>query len=399
MRIEGKMGPVKEKVRSIMKTVYCLVRGAVFIAGFLLAVALLAVPTLAASKVLPNIPAYTSGDATCAPPPTWLAAMQMPATVVGNGVAHFDPKTMQEPPLFSSPLGSVPTYVWWYGCAPTAGGMLIGYWDSQPGFGNLYEGDASVWGGDGGSGTRRMVASTAHISAGSENGHEYGDWHNSTLYPTHEANPDCIADFMKTVDGGAYVPEISAGIKAYAEWDDPTTATNEAYPANSSYALVDYYTHGTFTYEDFKSEIDAGRPMLLGLDTNAPAPYSGWVGHAVLGFGYQDDMFELKIPTNPAKTEDVTVPGFAVMDTWDAGTIYQSDWVDWSDNTVDPFIDGDGVEWWPFLDKTLTKGYSHADRWDWVVSEGIFFEVVPEPATMGLMLIGLGGIVLHRRKR
>ena len=94
--------------------------------------------------------------------------------------------------LGSNPISGVPTYEWYYGCGPTTGGMLIGTWDGRPGYGNLFDGDASVET----PATRAMIASDAHIVSGSENGYTYGDWHNSASYPNHEANPDCIADFM-----------------------------------------------------------------------------------------------------------------------------------------------------------------------------------------------------------
>jgi len=63
-------------------------------------------------------------------------------------------------------LMGVPEYQWFHGCSPTAGGMLFGYWDSKPGYGNLFDGDASTWWGndDGSTGTKRMVASQEFIT-------------------------------------------------------------------------------------------------------------------------------------------------------------------------------------------------------------------------------------------
>ena len=200
----------------------------------------------------------------------------------------------EKPMMGANPIDGVPTYTWWYGCSPTAGGMMVGFWDGQPGYGNLYDGDASVWSGDGASGTRSMVASTAHITAGSENAYTYGDWHNSTSYPNHVANPDCIADFMKTVDGGSYSSNIASGLEAYVEWDNPSTAVNESYSATATLNNGNYYG-GTWTYNGFKAEIDASRPVLLDIVTYAGTSL-GWVGHSVVGFGYQDNMFQVRIP-------------------------------------------------------------------------------------------------------
>jgi len=304
-----------------------------------------------------------------------------------------------------NPLAGVPTYTWWYGCSPTSGGMMVGYWDAQPGYGDLYEGDASVWSGDGNSGTRRTVASTAHITAGAENGYTYGDYHNSPSYPTHEANPDCMADFMHTVDSGSNTPGIVSGLEAYVEWDNPTTATNEgAFDATVTALDVPYYG-GTFSFDVFKSEIDANRPVLLDVIT---ARVSGdWVGHSIVGYGYSDNMFQVKLPHNEA---NVTVGGIAVRDTWTPGSGAQSEWVDWNYNLVEEQFSG-GHEWWPFIQ---FNGYSWVysnpayTLYDWMVMEGITLDiqieeqggVIPEPSSVVIWaLLGLVALAWHARRR
>ena len=298
----------------------------------------------------------------------------------------------------ANPKVGVPTYIWWYGCSPTSGGMMVGYWDQLPGFGRLYDGDASVWSGSGASGTKRMVASTAHITAGSENGFTYGDWHNSASHPTHVANPDCIADFMKTVDGGSYSNNITAGLEGYVEWDDPSTAANnESYPATATRI-------GGFTYAQFKAEIDACRPVLLNVMTIAWVHIGGGyyqqqeLGHSIVGYGYQDNMFQIKDPFTSA---NLTVGGYAVKDTWSPGTA-QSEWANWSMGLFPPVIDGNGVEWWPYLNY---NGWSWVytsppgGPYDWMVSEAVTLVVVPEPATMGLLSLGFLGLGILRRRR
>ncbi|MBL7132911.1 MAG: PEP-CTERM sorting domain-containing protein [Phycisphaerae bacterium] len=291
-------------------------------------------------------------------------------------------------------LPGVPEYGWWYGCSPTAGGMMVGYWDGRPGFGNLYDGNAGVWGGSGASGTKSMVASTAHIVAGDQNGYTYGDWHNSTSYPNHEANPDCIADFMHTVNGGSYTDDIAEGLEAYCQWDKPGTAVNESYQATASFEDVAFWgTAGhAFDYLDFKAEIDAGRPVILDLIAYLPISHR-WAGHSVVAYGYQDNMFEVKVPIGGGGDVDLLVGGFAVMDTWSNGT-GQSDWYDWDGAILYPTIDGDGVEWWPFVE---LLGASWTARNDWMVMDAVSLEVVPEPAT--LALLALGGLVILRRRR
>jgi hypothetical protein len=299
--------------------------------------------------------------------------------------------------------GGVPEYDWWYGCSPTAGGMLTGWWDGRPGFENLYDGDASVWSTAHSmpdfnpanfTGTHSMVASWEHHTAGQENGFTYGDWQDSASYPDHAANPNCIADFMKTQNGGSYTDNIVQGLMDYAAWDNPATAVNESYLFDAWDVQVPYFGGG-FGYDDMKAELSAGQPMLLDLMCYAPV-IEDWVGHSVVAYGYQDDMFQIMDPAGGSSTP-VTVGGFAIRDTWMNGT-NQSSWWGWGGEVIYPVIDGDGVEWWPFRDM---GGYSYGSRWDWMVVEGIYFQPVPEPSTLLLLapaLLGFAGL-LRRRLR
>jgi hypothetical protein len=341
----------------------------------------------AQGKVLSGVPDYGA-----AYPPS---ADQRPATVGAGGltVVSLSPQD-NKPSMSFNPIGGVPEYVWWYGCSPTAGGMMVGFWDAQPGMGNLYKnGDSQVWSGSGSTGTRRMVASDTHITSGSQNGYTYGDWHNSVSYPNHESNPNCIADFMKTVDSGSYTLDIQAGLEAFCEWDDTSAYDmKDGYQATTKLREVPYYS-GTYNYQGFKTEIDAGRPVLLDVITADP----NWIGHSIVAYGYQDNMFHIKLPSSGA---NVTVGGFAVMDTWDNGTGF-SEWVGWDDSLVTPIIDINGVEWWPFVE---FEGYSWIydtnppyGPYDWMIMEGIELTVVPEPAT--LTLLALGALAMPRRGR
>ncbi len=281
----------------------------------------------------------------------------------------------EKPVCGANPLGGVPEYTWWYGCSPTSGGMMVGYWDGRPGFGNLFDGDASVWGGSGASGTKSMVAGTAHIAAGGYQGHP----------------ADCIADFMKTVGGGTYSPDIRSGLEAYCEWDHPGTAINESYEATAT-LLDGPFWGGSFGYNDFKAEIDADRPVLLDVICYHPS-LSDWVGHSIVGYGYQDNMFQVKVPAPGSIYYDLTVGGVAVMDTW-ANGIAGSQWFDWNYNVVDPIIDGNGVEWWPFID---FLGSSWTALADWMISDAVTLDVVPEPTS--LALFSLAGLLILRRRR
>jgi len=235
-------------------------------------------------------------------------------------------------------LSGMPEYRWWYGCTPTASGMMIGYWDGKPGYGNLYDGDAGVWEGNGSWGTRSMVASDAHIISGYENGFIFGDYRNSDSYPDHINNPDCIADFLKTQDGNTPVDKVAGGLEAYIAWNDPDTSTDESYEAMIVWDRTSY-SYGTWDYDALKAEIDGSRPVMLGM--LLVCPQAGLMGHAVVAYGYRDDMYTVRVPFYDGGWEVQTVPGFAVMDTWSNGTL-NSNWLDENGDRLLPTIDAIG---------------------------------------------------------
>ncbi|MGC9320574.1 MAG: clostripain-related cysteine peptidase, partial [Armatimonadota bacterium] len=207
--------------------------------------------------------------------------------VVSPQAAHGQGLTMRDVPLFplkppparimmpprvegiSNTIPGVPEYTWWYGCSPTAAGMIIGWWDGQPGRGRLFDGDGTQWFGDLTSGTRRMVASQQHHDAGQALGLTYGS------YLNHTAN--CIADFFQTHNGGTSRSDMAPGLVDFCAWDDPTTASDESCTATAT----TYYTSSGWTYQDYCDEIDAGRPVHLGLTSTAG-------GHSVTGIGYDN---------------------------------------------------------------------------------------------------------------
>jgi hypothetical protein len=331
--------------------------------------------------VLAGMPGYTLGS----------APVGDPVQASGNSDLHTTANWYTDAPgrilERSNPLGGVPRYEKWYGSIPTCGGMMVGYWDSRPGYGNLYYGDASVWGGDGSSGARRMVASRAHITSGSENGYSYGDWHNSTSYPTHEANPDCIADFMKTVNGLTYYANTAPGLENYVEQSIPSLKAG--YSATTARYDVPIYG-GSFGYGAVRSEIDNGRPVLLHMYTYDPD--KNWVGRSIVAYGYQDSMFCLS-----EGNSIVTVGGVAVYDCSPPGTS-GSAWRDASGNTITSTIDDNGVEWWPFVPY-------EGGGWciyDWMVGSGVTLDIVavaPEPGSIVVLLSGAVVVLIRWRHR
>ncbi len=269
----------------------------------------------------------------------------------------------------ASVLEGVPDYLWHYGCSPTSAGMIVGYWDGLPGYGNLFYGDASVET----EATRNMIASPNHVAEPN---------------PPYDHPEDCIADFMATsVPGGiTEYPNIPSGLEMYIEWDNPATPVSESYAP-----LVGLHEIWQMDYQLLVDEIDAGRPMMLNLGLY----YGGTIyGHTVVAYGYEQALF----PETLIGGEDpnvLSVPGFAVHDTWTEGT-QGSEWVDPLGMSIDPLIDGDGVEWWPWL--PIGSNYPiNDDIYDWLIYQAITVEIVPEPAS--LLLLGMGFCVGAARSR
>lgn len=156
----------------------------------------------------------------------------------------------------------VPYYGEQGGSAPTAAGMLVGYYDLQDAYGNLIEGDASMMTAE----VMAAIASPGHNADYASYGGVY-DWIDilptpdmSEIDPTGAHVDNCLADFMRTsrsVDGMLYgetLPQnIAPGIEAYF-----------AYRGYS--ATAEYVPWGEFTWASLVTEINAGRPVLLNVD-------------------------------------------------------------------------------------------------------------------------------------
>jgi len=188
---------------------------------------------------------------------------------------------------------AVPEYHWWLGPSPTAAGMLFAYWDTHLGKSNLYtfhDGDSTYWdmlhmnwgdqddygrnGVDPTRATHSMVASWEHFQAGQALGMAYGSWDrngNHVVDETDRAQWNCLADFMRTEDGGTSRSNMAQGFIDFAAWDDPETTASESYEATA-------WTDWSETWGEYTSEIDAGYPVHVGIP-----------GHSILGFGYWND--------------------------------------------------------------------------------------------------------------
>jgi len=97
-------------------------------------------------------------------------------------------------------LDGMPSYYWWGGCSPTAGGMIIGYWNDPQRY-PLYNGDATTWWGasynsDGSAptGPATIVASWEHVHEGDLLGYNTSEGRGH--YDSSVRSADCLADFM-----------------------------------------------------------------------------------------------------------------------------------------------------------------------------------------------------------
>jgi hypothetical protein len=216
-------------------------------------------------------------------------------------------------------LSDVPAFDWCYGCSATSAAMMFGYYD-RVGYSNMYAGptnggvcplDNSAWG---------FMAGECPLSAThqgkdglAEKGHvddywiAYGQpgpdpWVGN--WPEH-THADCTADFMGTnqwmppysynTDGStvfawapdgsrvydcqAYEPLLRLGThgmrlfvesRGYNVYHDGTNYQNYN-------QFIHEYVAGGFTFDQFKEEIDAGRPVIIQVE-----------GHSMLGYGYDD---------------------------------------------------------------------------------------------------------------
>jgi len=246
-------------------------------------------------------------------------------------------------------LNDVPTSEWTYGCTATSAGMLFGYYD-RTGYPNMYTGSTN--GGvcpltDLGQGfpgdPQYPISGSCYIIA-TENGLDgissaahvddywisYGSagpdpWEGN--WPEHTWGL-CTADFLGTnqwkwdyssypsidgnvdhnVDGATTVWTASDGSKLYdwypeAVYGTPTTscchglrlfAESRGYSVDTNYnQLTDNQHPSGFTFAEFQSEINAGRPVLIHI-FGAPG------GHTMVGMGY-----------------DTATSSIYIHDTWD----------------------------------------------------------------------------------
>jgi hypothetical protein len=184
-------------------------------------------------------------------------------------------------------IPGVPFYPWYRGCGPTAGGMIVGYWDSS-GFGNLIPG-SNDWSTNQAA-IETMIASPDHIV-------DY--WGADRVPPPPLHADDCVADFMHAsrgpyADGYSPFSMQDNGLAGYAEYCGylGSTALNTTYDENDSWADDTYWNA-------FLAEINAGRPVELYTDSDA----DGNPDHFVTAYGYdaQAKQYICHNPSSPGE--------------------------------------------------------------------------------------------------
>jgi hypothetical protein len=234
--------------------------------------------------------------------------------VPGRPPDHFRMPAVS-PPRAATSLANVPAYDWSFGCSATSAAMMAGYYD-RTNYPNMYAGPTnggvapmnnSAWGTvviNGNTLSQCPFSATRQgLDGRTSRGHVDDYWityNNAGPDPfiangwTEHTYGECTGDYMKTnqstygnIDGGTtfwYYTDGSPftgnygnndgmyGIKLFFE--------SRGYTVTSSFNQYIYGFNGNtlgFTFDQYKQQIDAGRPVLIQVS-----------GHTMLGMGYND---------------------------------------------------------------------------------------------------------------
>ena len=231
--------------------------------------------TPAVTDVSPSILQLRDAQSTTGPIPPAGAVLPESLEYVAGASAHL--------------INHVPAYIWHHGCGPTAAGMVIGYWDQYwdaRGYEWLVSGNAATQT----SAVDEVIASSMGVQS------HYSDYSipidnfSTGLYPDKSELPlgdehphNSIADFMRTswsnagnYYGWSWYSDVSPALLGYTNMVNPGGFAVNSVNSN--------YYDGTFNWDMFRSEIDAGHPMVLLVDSDG----DGGTDHFVPAFGYDD---------------------------------------------------------------------------------------------------------------
>ena len=219
------------------------------------------------------------------------------------------------PAMGINTISNMPAFNWSYGCSATAAAMLFGHYDNT-GYPNMYAGptnggvcpmDNSIWGpGTAGSPGECPLSATHKGKDGrTAKGHvdDYWKYYASTAPDpfignwTEHSHGDCTGDYMGTNQSLLHNNDGETTFYYYANGDPLYNYTGcesrgrdgchglRLFAESRGYVVIknfSQYIKGQgsdknkgFTFADFQSEIDAGRPVLIQVQ-----------GHTMLGYGY-----------------------------------------------------------------------------------------------------------------
>ncbi len=187
---------------------------------------------------------------------------------------------------------NVPVYDWYRGCGPTSVGMLFGYYDVNYDT-DFLEGDANT---------------QSYVLGSIASGQHYADYSmpiESTPMPIPDKSEtgvphmdNSIADFLGTsiskdglIFGWGYVSKVVTGIEDYASF--------------RGYQMDAQYYDG-FTLDDFKHEIDEGRPFIAFLNADGQLGADHFV--TVIGYDKDEFIFHSTWASSPTITTPLLAP-------------------------------------------------------------------------------------------
>jgi len=216
-------------------------------------------------------------------------------------------------------IAGVPALSWVFGCSATSAAMMFGYYDNI-GYSDMYTGPTNggvfpmtneAWGYADIKGESRALCPLSATRLGDDGrtikGHVDDYWvkiYSSLPDPyitgswTEHRQGDCTADYMGTNQHKHENPDGSTTFWYYTDgsptidftYYEPSSrdgchgmrlfAESRGYKVETNFSQYIYgYASQSqgFTFNDFKNEIDAGRPVLIQVE-----------GHTMLGYGYND---------------------------------------------------------------------------------------------------------------
>lgn len=229
--------------------------------------------TLLPSTVGNGLPDSSSSDPLPSgwPPDAQSTTGPVPPPGIERGVQRIEE-------LAATVVLDVPAYIWHNGCGPTAAGMVLGYWDGN-GFDNLVAGNAD---------TQTPQVDVMISSSGNYNDYCLPlDYWPDPMQPDKSQPPvgdehrdNCVADLMKTSQsfhsnyyGWSWFSDVDDAMQGYVEMVAPEYS-----------ATTQNQTWGVFNWDTYRAEIDAGRPVVLLVDTGG----DGSTDHFVTAIGYND---------------------------------------------------------------------------------------------------------------